>query len=118
VISRRAIQWRVRYRRKSGRIAFTLTPRPSSGPARLKRRCRKEGEVSWITNGRVRLAVDAPGRWSAVDEQQVDTPLNEPPLAGMRSSKSDVVARGRFYSIERRCKPVLIAYGGAGLSQQ
>lgn len=110
VISRRAIQWRVRYRCSSGRIALSVSPSPSNGPARAERKCGKSGEASWITTGKVRLAIAAPRRWSAVVEQQVDTPLREPPLPAMRSSEAGVVARGRFYPIERKSSGEALLY--------
>jgi hypothetical protein len=48
----------------------------------------------------VQLRVATPGRWRVVVEQQLDTPLREPPLAAMRSSAARVLARGRFYPVE------------------
>jgi hypothetical protein len=47
------------------------------------------------------LRVATPGAWRAVVEQQVDTALHEPALAAMRAAGSAIVARGRFYDIER-----------------
>ncbi len=99
-ISQRAIQWRARWRCSAGRIALSIAPAPASGEARHDARCPRSGSAEWIRTGPVRLTVAATARWSAVIEQQVDTPLSEPPLAAMRSAP--VVARGRFYGIERR----------------
>ncbi len=110
VISRRAIQWRVRYRCPSGRIALSVSPAPSNGRARFQRRCGKRGEASWITTGKVGLTVAASRRWSAVVEQQVDTALREPPLPAMRSPGASVVARSRFYSIERKSSGEALLY--------
>lgn len=109
-ISRRAIQWRVRYSCRSRRIALSVSPRPESGPASVRKRCQKKGEASWITNGRVRLSVAAPSRWSATVEQQVDTPLDEPPLRAMRASGASVAGRGSFYSVERKSRGKALLY--------
>ncbi len=48
----------------------------------------------------MRLTVAAHGHWRAVVEQQLDTPLREPPLAAMRSSAARTVARGAFHPVE------------------
>jgi electron transfer DM13 len=94
----------VRYSCRGGRIAFTLSPKPEGGPASVRRRCRRKGEESFIATGPIELTVQAPGRFSASVEQQVDTPLNERPLQAMRAPGADVIARGRFYSIERKSR--------------
>ena len=43
-------------------------------------------------------------------EQQVDTALREPRLPAMRSSGARVVARSRFYSIERKSNGMALLY--------
>jgi hypothetical protein len=63
---------------------------------RRPHRERREGAVSLpILNGAqhfLALAV----------EQQVDTPINEPPLEEMEADDARVIARGDFYEIDRR----------------
>lgn len=110
VISKRAIQWRVRYSCPSGRITLSVSPQPESGAARMRRKCRKEGEASFITTGNVELTAQAASRFEATVEQQVDTPLDEPPLRAMRAPGASVAARGRFYSIERRSRGRALVY--------
>jgi hypothetical protein len=68
----------------------------------VRKRCRKRGEESFIATGKIQLTVDAATRWEADVEQQVDTPLNEPPLPAMKGA--EVAASGRFYSIERKSR--------------
>jgi len=101
-VSKRAIQWRARWRCTKGRLALSVSPRPRSVPDRPGGRCPGRGKAEWIQNGTQRLRVNASGRWQVVVEQQVDTPLREPPLPAMRSRKARVLAQGRFYEIERR----------------
>jgi hypothetical protein len=47
----------------------------------------------------VTLALQASGPWKVVVDQQVDTPLNEPPLPAMASAR--VLSRGDFYDVEK-----------------
>ena len=101
-VSKRAIQWRARWRCTSGRLSLSVSPRPRSEPDRSGGRCPDHGESTWIQSGRQRLSVKARGRWRVVVEQQVDDPLREPPLRAMRASGARVLARGRFYKMERR----------------
>ncbi len=101
-VSKRAIQWRARWRCSKGRLNLSVSPRPRSSPERTGARCPDRGEASWIQSGRQRLSVNPRGRWRVVVEQQVDTPLREPPLRAMRADGAEVLARGRFYRVERR----------------
>jgi electron transfer DM13 len=101
-VDKRAIQWRARWRCSKGRLDVSVSPRPRSSPERTGARCPDRGEASYIESGRQRLSVRASGRWRVVVEQQVDTPLREPPLRAMRSDAARVLARGRFYRVERR----------------
>jgi len=103
-ISRRAIQWRVRWRCSSGRITLSVAPRPRATGARGEGRCPKREIASSIQTGAVRVTVGATGSWSAIVEQQVDTALHERPLRAMRSPGARVLARGRFYAIQQNAK--------------
>lgn len=109
-VSERAIQWRARWRCKAGALAMSVTPKPRSAPERPGGRCPGKGVAEWIQSGKQRLKVNATGRWRVVVEQQVDTPLNEPPLRAMRSKRAEVLARGAFYPIERRGKGRVALY--------
>ena len=103
-VSKRAIQWRARWRCKTGELSMSVTPEPRSAPERPGGRCPGKGEAEWIQSGKQTLKVNATGRWSVVVEQQVDTPLDERPLRAMGSKRAEVLARGSFYPVERRGK--------------
>jgi hypothetical protein len=96
-----AIQWRARWRCSNGKLALKVAPAPRSAPERSGGSCPGSGETAWVQTGEQRLSVEASGRWSVVVEQQVDTPIDEPPLAAMESSRARILARGSFYDIER-----------------
>ena len=105
-VSKRAIQWRARWRCAEGDLKMSVTPDPRSAPEKPGGSCKGKGRgtAEWIQSGKQTLKVNATGRWSVIVEQQGDTPLDEPPLRAMRSSKAEVLARGRFYEVERRGK--------------
>lgn len=117
-ISSRAIQWRARWSCTSGRIALSVEPAPRSLPERPGGGCRaKHGEVTWVQTGSQRLRVEASARWSVIVEQQVDTPLVEPPLAAMSVAGAKLLERGSFYSVERSGRGTVKLYrlpGGRG----
>ncbi len=99
-----AIQWRARWRCRSG--SFRLFSAPGSAGRRPldKGRCPGRGEAQSIGTGSVRLSVEASGPWQLQVDQQVDTPIAERPLPAMRSPAARLQARGAFYGIERRAK--------------
>ncbi len=109
-VSKRAIQWRARWRCKRGELKMSVVPKPRSVPERPGGRCPGKGTAEWIQSGRQTLKVKAAGSWRVVIEQQVDTPLRERPLRAMRSSRADVIARGTFYPVERRGKGRVALY--------
>lgn len=94
-----AIQWRVHWACDSGRLRIETRPAPPKPGALVDEACRQDGKAFSIQTGELRLAVQSPGHWSATVEQQVDTPINEPPLAGMESAP--VLAQGSFYPVEK-----------------
>ena len=89
-----AIQWRARYRCEAGGLRLSADGRPLAQAS-----CPDAGATSDVRTGALTLGVEAAGRWRVALDQQVDTPLREPPLAGMGAG---VLARGDFYDIERR----------------
>ena len=97
-VSSKAIQWRVRWRCRSGRFAVALTPPPSAGRRRAEGRCPGRGSATWASSGRQRLGVRASAPWRLVVEEELRTPLHEPPLSAMRGSPP--LARGKFYRVE------------------
>ena len=109
-IAPRAIQWRARWRCRAGDFAVAISPPPRSGPARATDSCPGRGEHEWVTTGRRELRVGATGRWSVLIEQEVDTPLREPPLPAMRASGAAALARGAFYDVERESRGRVTLY--------
>ena len=101
-IDREAIQWRLRWRCSGSRFEVSQEPAPDEGNPLGSGRCPGTGEAEAIDTGELRLAVRTSGPWSAVVEQQVTSPIAEPPLPAMKSEQAEVQASGRFYDIERR----------------
>jgi len=101
-IDRDAVQWRVRWRCRGGRFEVSQAPAPDEGNPIGSGRCPGTGEAVSIDTGELELAVETTGRWRAVVEQQVTDPIVEPPLPAMRAEGAEVLARGRFYPLERR----------------
>ena len=106
-VARDAIQWRVRWRCASGGFALAVTPRPA-GSSDVSARCPGDGEAAFIGRGARRLRVRTTGPWRMVVEQQVETPLAEPPPDGR------IVARGTFARIERPTEGEALVYRLAG----
>ena len=109
-IARGAVQWRVRWRCTKDQFRVIQTPAPSEGNPLASDRCPGTGEVTTIDTGALRLAVQTEGRWRAVVEQQVTTPVAEAPLRAMKAPRASVAARGRFYPIERRGSGSAVLY--------
>ena len=107
-IARGALQWRARWRCESGQFELTSQPPPHDGKPLAKGPCRGQGAGVSIQHGQVRLAVKASGPWRVTVEQQIDTPLHEPPLPGMTEER--LVERGRFFPIDKPGKGVASVY--------
>ncbi len=103
-----AIQWRVRWSCETGGLKITSVPDATKRKLLVDGSCPKEGEGFAIKTGQFRLKVEAAGRWKATVEQQVDTPLNEPPLPGMESSP--VLAQVPFYNVDKTGKGTVTVY--------
>ena len=101
-IARRAIQWRARWRCTTGRLALSVVPKPRTAAERSGGRCPGSGETTWVQTGDQQLRVTGGGRWSVVVEQQLDTPLREPPLAAMSAPGTRLLKTGSFYDVERQ----------------
>lgn len=98
-----AIQWRARWECSSGTLRVESDP-PPRRPAALvdSGACPKSGEGFSIVTGQVKLNVTATGPWKMIVDQQVDVPLDEPPLPAMASAR--VVGQGDFYDVEKNGK--------------
>jgi hypothetical protein len=94
-----AIQWRVRWRCDKGTLRITTSPPPRRPAPIAESPCPASGNGFAIHTGGIRLGIETTGPWSAVVDQQVDTPLDEPPPAGATSGT--VVAEGRFHDVAK-----------------
>jgi hypothetical protein len=98
-----AIQWRVTFHCQ--KAPFAMVALRQSGEA-LKRpladgaSCGQEGKGFAAEAGTFRLKVTTPGTWDAKVEQQVDTPLVEPPLPAMATTPP--VATAAVYSVDKK----------------
>lgn len=117
-----AIQWRARWSCQSGRMKLTSVPPPRRGEPMVDGECtgtatskesagdqevgtgrQSDGPMGYsIITGVVRLAVVASGPWEITIDQQIDTPLMEPPLPAMATAK--VLGEGDFYDVEMQGK--------------
>lgn len=93
-----AIQWRARYQCETGDLTVTTLPPADTSDPLVDSVCPDEGEGFSIQSGELRLDVRASGPWDITVEQQVDTPIDEPPLPEIASAP--VLAAGSFYSID------------------
>lgn len=96
-----ARQWRVRYSCRSGRLAVRSAGKPeplvdaACPTAQVKNVDKDDKPLS------ASLAVTAAGPWQVSVQQQVDVPLNEPPLKVMSAPGTGVAATGRLYRIDQ-----------------
>jgi len=81
-------------------MKITSTPPPRRPGAVVDTTCPKDDTGYSIVTGPVHLSIETTGAWKATIDQQVDTPLDEPLLAGMTPDK--VISSGSFYKVEVR----------------
>jgi hypothetical protein len=93
-----ALQWRIRWTCDAGTLRITTTPPPRRPAATVDGACPGQGEGFAIHTGPISLSVEASGPWEAIVEQQVDTPLDEPPPP--EASVASVLSRGDFFEVE------------------
>jgi hypothetical protein len=110
-IAPHAFQWRIKWNCEVGTMKITSTPPPVPGrpnPNLVDNPCLGSGEGFGRQTGEVRINIQASGPWKATLEQQVDTPLDEPPLPEMATAR--VVGRGDFYNVDKSGKGTVILY--------
>ncbi len=107
-ISPSAVQWRVKWNCEGGSFIINTTPAlPKPGPL-VSSGCPSSGEGFARLTGQVTLQVVGSGPWKATVEQQVDSPLDEPPLPEMATAP--VIGKGAFYNVEKTGKGALTLY--------
>jgi len=107
-IGEQVIQWRAKWRCETGTMLVTTTPAPRRPGPLLDEKCPGSGEAFSRVKGEVKLSVQASGPWKLTVEQQVDSPLDEPPLPEMATAQ--VLGRGDFYNVDKTGKGTAILY--------
>ena len=97
-ISDAAIQWRVSWNCTRGR--FVVRGAPGAKPL-IDRFCAGDGTARLTKKATGELRIEAEGPWTARVEQQIDLPLDEPPLRAMSAPGSRRIATGSFYRIDQ-----------------
>jgi len=93
-----AVQWRVKWTCQAGHVSVVVPGR--SRPV-VDANCPGAGTGYATATGSVSLAVAAEGAWELQVDQQVDVPLNEPPLPAMTAPGAVRVSSGTFYRIDQ-----------------
>lgn len=98
-IASRAVQWRASWSCTSGDFRMEVGRPSQDGQVLATSSCPDVGVESSTGRGDGRLQVRATGDWRVVVSQQVDTALEEPPLAGLTTASR--IARGRFHPVQK-----------------
>ena len=93
-----AIQWRMSWRCTSGRLRVTAAGLPKP-PIDVS--CPRRGVAEEVAKPAGPLRIAATAGWEMQVEQQVDVPLDEPPLAAMRAPGTRALSTGSFYRIDQ-----------------
>ena len=107
-ISRRAIQWKADWRCRSGRLRLSVGRTPEDARRVADTDCPDAGAESSLGHGPGAVKVSASGPWTVAVWEQVDTALEEPPLAGMTDSA--LLSRGRFHPIQKKGEGTVSLY--------
>ena len=103
IIDRHALQWRVTWRCAQG--SFRVVPTEPSDRSHhrglVDAACPGEGTGFSVKTGRFALKISATAPWQATVEQQVDSPLVEPPPPEIDSSSARVLASATVYGVDR-----------------
>lgn len=94
-----ALQWRVIWTCGSGQLTVRASAQ-SSRPL-VSAACPGSGTGYGTQTGPVDLSVTGGGPWELQVDQEVDVPLDEPPLAAMTAPGSKVAASGTLYRIDQ-----------------
>lgn len=98
-----AIQWRARWTCASGALTVLSDPPPRKPKPLIDASCTAgKGTDHAIHTGSIALDVTATAGWEITVDQQIDFPLDEPPLAGMDGAP--VLGEGSFYDLENKGK--------------
>ena len=107
-VSPRAIQWRADWKCTAGTFHMSVGRPSQDGPVLASSDCPDAGSETSTGTGDGKLQIDATGTWSVAVRQQVDTALEEPPLAGMRTGT--LLMRGRFHAVQKHGEGTVSLY--------
>lgn len=93
-----ALQWRAAWSCQTGHLKVTAAGRPRP---LLDADCPGTGTGYATTTGTTNLRVQADGPWQIKVDQQVDVPLDEPPLPAMTAPGAAPLSTGSFYKIDQ-----------------
>lgn len=93
-----ALQWRVRTSCTDGDIAVEVS---TEAEPLVAAPCPSTPDGYSSETGSLSLRVAAKGPWRLHIEQQIDVPLEEPPLPAMTASDTREIAAGSLYRVER-----------------
>ena len=93
-----AIQFRASWQCQTGHLAVTSDTRPRPF---IDTACPTNDIGYGVDKGTVTLKITADGPWQLKVDQQIDVPLNEPPLPAMTAPGASVVSKGDFYRIDQ-----------------
>lgn len=95
-----AIQWRAGWRCSMGKLRLTAGRGAEKDKVLADTSCPDNGSQTATGEGPGRLRVDASAPWRVSVSQQVDTALEERPLAGM--TKGTLLSRGRVRPVQKK----------------
>ncbi len=93
-----ASQWRVKWTCRTGHLSVQASSQPHP---LLDVPCPGTGTAYATRTGETKLRVSAQGPWTLRVDQQVDVPLDEPPLAAMTAHGTVVLRTTKFYPIDQ-----------------
>ena len=99
-IGANAIQWRAEWSCRSGAFSMSVGRAQGAGRTVATSTCPDVGVETSSGSATAALRISATGPWQVIVRRQVDTALEEPPMAGMTTAT--LLARGRFHSIQNR----------------
>ena len=93
-----ALQWRAKWTCERGRLVVRA---PGQTRPVVDAACPGTNTGYSVRKGPMALQVTADGPWSMTVDQQVDVPLNEPPLPAMSAPGTRMVLTGSLYRIDQ-----------------
>jgi hypothetical protein len=97
-VSQDALQWRAKWTCDTGHL---LVRAPGQARPVIDAACPSADSGYGLRKGPVALEVTADGPWTLTLDQQVDLPLNEPPLPVMSAPDTKLVFTGSLYRIDQ-----------------